>query len=138
MDVPFFPMSFLIYRVPNHVPEDCLYIPDLHRPLLKSISGSLAASGMALICFSFHRRGKGGNWVEWVVYGSISYQIIISFISFREDDDTPKPNCFENRFPFFGDTQIMASRENEEFTPGFGHLKKSWKRNSADGEDSHG
>ena len=76
--------------------------------------------------------------MEWVVYGSISYQIIISFISFREDDDTPKPNCFENRFPFFGDTQIMASRENEEFTPGFGHLKKSWKRNSADGEDSHG
>ncbi|CAL1169530.1 unnamed protein product [Cladocopium goreaui] len=35
--------------------NDCLYIPDLHRPLLKSISGSLAASGMALICFSFHR-----------------------------------------------------------------------------------
>ena len=43
--------------------KDCLYIPDLHRPLLNSISGSLATSGMALICFSFHRNpGKGVNW----------------------------------------------------------------------------
>ena len=72
--------SLWIHRVPNRVPEDCLYIPDLHRPLLKSISGSLAASGMALICFSFHRRGKGGNWVEWVAYGSISYQTLLSLL----------------------------------------------------------
>ena len=112
--------SLWIHRVPNRVPEDCLYIPDLHRPLLKSISGSLAASGMALICFSFHRRGKGGNWVEWVAYGSISYQTLLSLLGKMMIPLNPivwKIGC-----PFL--------------TP------KSWPagkmKSSADGEDSHG
>ncbi|CAE8743944.1 unnamed protein product [Polarella glacialis] len=34
---------------------DCLYIPDLHGPLLDTICGCLSSAGVALVCFSLHR-----------------------------------------------------------------------------------
>ncbi|CAJ1383268.1 unnamed protein product [Effrenium voratum] len=35
--------------------NDCLYIPDLHRPLLQSLFQCLSPTGTVLVCFSLHR-----------------------------------------------------------------------------------